>query len=162
MSRVIFAHKRLLSVAFVSVLVHLGTCISVLGLGMAHAGCMCITPNKGSGAPSASSRRDRASGKSRAFLRETRRRGSKTRESFCIFKCRQMCEMLSRCSHLLSSSKSIFWDVLAFTSWPMTDWRSSGRTQGQEPVHQPQHLFPPAVINQRLIFLPRKIAHCRW
>lgn len=46
----------------------LGTCISVLGLGMAL--CMDITPNKGSGAPSASSRRARASGKSRASLRQ--------------------------------------------------------------------------------------------
>lgn len=42
------------------------TCISVLGLGMAS--CSCITPNKGSGAPSVSSSRVRTSGRTRDGL----------------------------------------------------------------------------------------------
>lgn len=62
--------------------VYLGTSISLVGLGIASF--MYITPNKGSGAPSVSSMKDRASGFSRDCLRDNRRWRGEKRELFCV------------------------------------------------------------------------------
>lgn len=78
-----FLYRLLLCVHFLSLICYLGTCISVVGLGMVSR--MYITPNKGSGAPSASSRRDRASGKSRVCLRDNKRpRNKGQRVIYCL------------------------------------------------------------------------------
>lgn len=101
------------------------TCNSVLGLGTGS--CMYITPNNGSGAPSASSRRDRASAASTAGLRVKGRPGGETTGFLREVKLK-MCEQpltLTCCLHPCRFSGR-------FSVWSAGPQRSEVPLEGHE------------------------------
>lgn len=93
------------------------TWISAVGLSM----CRCMIPNRGSGAPSVSSIRDRASGRTASFLQNQNRilnQKNKQTSDSCWFLC-----------FYLRASRFIFRWLFCFRSWFTTVWSSSEKKQ---------------------------------